>query len=530
MKVMTVPRLELQAALLADRLKNEFIQALTVVVNQVFMWTDSTTVLQWINSNEKQPIFVANRVREILEYTSVDQWDHVATKDNTADAGTRWMSAEVFQLSGCVKGIHFLTNSRFAFVPNKDVINNIKLGVNQAINIEETVSLATPFNKQTTAVPQKFSFDKFSSYQKYSRIAAYVLQPLPKHAGYRNLDGSITDPTELDEVERHLQNLVQGESFETKRKDLLENKCVKRSSRIAPHSQFFSPNGLIRSSGRIKWLVEVGFNVKYPIILDARHPFVKLFLEHTHVKRYHQGVECLRSIVQERYTVLKLRSSLRSIKAHWLRCREFQAVTMQPIMSDLHKERLPYQSPPFTNTGVDYFGLFYVSVHRTTEKKWGFLFICLTTRAIHVEIVTSMDTSSCVMDTVMGVERFVSRRGTPSMIWSDNDTNFIGAEKELRETVEKWNNVNSAAELAHKGVKWRFKSPSAPHQGGIWERLVRSFKRVLYTILVTHRLTDVLLHITFCLVEHALKSRPLTPVSADRCDLNALTPNHFLLG
>ena len=191
-----------------------------------------------------------------------------------------------------------------------------------------------------------------------------------------------------------------------KKKDLRDKKFVKRSSRIAPHSPFISPNELIRSSCRIRRLIEVGFNVKYPIILDARHPFVKLFLEHTHVKHCHQGVEYLRSILQEHYTILKLRSSLRSIKAHCLRCREFQAVTMQPIMSDLPKERLAYRSPPFTNTGVDYFGPFYVTVRRTTEKRWGFLFTCLTTRAVHVEIVTSMDTSSCVM----GVERFVSRR------------------------------------------------------------------------------------------------------------------------
>ena len=230
--------------------------------------------------------------------------------------------------------------------------------------------------------------------------------------------------------------------------------------------------------------------------------------------------------MQEHYTVLKLRSSLRSIKAHCLRCREFQAVTMQPIMSDLPKERLAYQSPPFANTGVDYFGPFYVTVRRTTEKRWGFLFTCLTTRAVHVEIVTSMDTSSCVM----GVERFVSSRGTPAMIWSDNGTNFIGAEKELRESIEKWNVVNIATELAHKCIKWRFNPPSAPHQVGVWERLVRSFKRVLYTILGTRRLTDEVLHTTFCLVENALYSRPLTPVSADPCDLNALTPNHFLLG
>ena len=107
------------------------------------MWRDSTTVLQWINSNEKQPIFVANRVCEILQYTSVVQWNQVATKDNPAYAGTPGMSAEALQLNSCVKGPDFLTNSRFPFVPNKKVINNIKLGVNQAVTIEDTISLAT---------------------------------------------------------------------------------------------------------------------------------------------------------------------------------------------------------------------------------------------------------------------------------------------------------------------------------------------------------------------------------------------------
>ena len=130
----------------------------------------------------------------------------------------------------------------------------------------------------------------------------------------------------------------------------------------------------------------------------------------------------------------------------------------------------------------------------------------------------------------MGFERFVSRRGTPAMIWSDNGTNFIGAEKELRECVEKWNTLNIAAELANKGIKLRFNPPSAPHQSGIWERLVRSFKRVLYTIIGTRRLTDEVLNTNFCLVEYALNSRPLTPVSADPSDLGAITPNHFLLG
>ena len=129
----------------------------------------------------------------------------------------------------------------------------------------------------------------------------------------------------------------------------------------------------------------------------------------------------------------------------------------------------------------------------------------------------------------MGVERFVLRRHSLAPIWSDNGINFVGAEKELRENIEKWNAINIAVELAHKGIKWRFNPPSAPHQVGIWERPVRSFKRILYTILSTRRLTDEVLNTTFWLVGHALNARPLTPVSANPSDLGAITPNHFLL-
>ena len=135
-----------------------------------------------------------------------------------------------------------------------------------------------------------------------------------------------------------------------------------------------------------------------------------------------------------------------------------------------------------------------------------------------------MDTSSCVI----GVERFVSRRCTPTIIWSDNGANLVGAEKELRENIEKWNAIIIAVKLAHKDIKWRCNPSSAPHQGGVWERLVRSFKRIHYTILGTRRLTDEVLN-TFCFVEHGLNPRPFTPVSTHPSDLGALTSNHFLL-
>ena len=129
----------------------------------------------------------------------------------------------------------------------------------------------------------------------------------------------------------------------------------------------------------------------------------------------------------------------------------------------------------------------------------------------------------------MGVERFIARRGTPKTILSDNGTNFVGAQKELLSCVQNWNKVAPAV-FVHKGVKWKFNPPSAPHHGGAWERLVRSVKRVLYDILGSRRLTEEVLGTTLCLVEQLLNARPITPVSSDPHDLEALTPNHFILG
>ena len=129
MKVMKIPKLELQAALMAARLKQDICRALTVHVNKVSMWNDSTTVLQWLHSTSKQRIFIANRVCEILEHNSVDEWNDVASSDNTADAGTRGMTAEVLQSSSWVRGPDFLINKEFPFEPSIEVFKTIKLGI-----------------------------------------------------------------------------------------------------------------------------------------------------------------------------------------------------------------------------------------------------------------------------------------------------------------------------------------------------------------------------------------------------------------
>ena len=127
MKALSIPKLELQAALLATRLKEDVFKALTIPVSNTFMWTDIATVLQWLNSGSKQPTFVANRIGEIVESTTVDQWFHVLSGDNPAETGTRGSSAESLKTSSWVNGPNLLKSGEWPFEPSIEVLQKIRL-------------------------------------------------------------------------------------------------------------------------------------------------------------------------------------------------------------------------------------------------------------------------------------------------------------------------------------------------------------------------------------------------------------------
>ena len=520
MKPLSIPKLELQASLLAARMKDEICKALEISVDRTFLWTDSTTVIQWLHSSEKQSTFVANRVSEVLELTTVDQWNHVGTADNPADVGTRGLPAEALVNSCWLRGPPFLFTSEWTFQPKTDVQSVLKG------SLRGTVPDCVSYISKSEVSPMKvFPWRNFSSYCKVLRIMAYLMRVHHRHKKFRTNDRSLQDPLELDIAEDKVQYLAQSESFPGIRKLLLQGKSCSRSSSLLPYSPLVGQGGLLRSTGRTQRLMGVAFDMKHPILLDARHPVVNLFLWQLHNVNHHQSVDYLRAVVQQKYAILKLRTVLRSIHSKCVFCRKRRAQTVTPLMSDLPTERLSHQSPVFWNTGFDYFGPFHVSIRRSTEKRWCFLFTCLTTRAIHIEIVPSMDSSSCMM----GIERFIARRGKPAIFWSDNGTNFVGAEKDIVSAVTTWN-LNAPSLFVQKGIKWKFNPPASPHHGGSWERLVRSCKQVFYAILGNQRLTDEVLNTTFALVEKSLNARPLTPVSSDPNELNALTPDHFLLG
>ena len=307
-------------------------------------------------------------------------------------------------------------------------------------------------------------------------------------------------------------------------KSLKAEKEILKHSKILQFSPFIDQQGLIRAQGRIG-KSQLNFETKHPILLHGKHHVVELFLRNEHKNSHHEGTEHVRNIVQQKFWILGIRNALRSIKNNCIRCRKGRVQTKAPVITDLPEERL-VASTVFSNVGVDYFGPFTVKIGRRNEKRWCCLFTCLTVRAVHIEIVPKLGTDSCLN----AIMRFIARIGKPVKMISDNGTNFVGAERELAEYIAAWNKVRIEEHLIQQGIRWKFNPPAAPHFGGVWERLVRSCKKAMYAVLGNRSVTEDVLSTTMCLVEQTLNARPQTQVSSDATDLEAITPNHFLLG
>ena len=190
-------------------------------------------------------------------------------------------------------------------------------------------------------------------------------------------------------------------------------------------------------------------------------------------------------------------------------------------MADLPEHRVTPDKSPFTFVGVDYFGPFVVK----RVKRYGVLFTCLAVRAVHLEIAHSLDTSSFLH----ALRRFIARRGQPDVIRSDNGTNFVSGEKEIRRAIENWNQDKICDFLTQRRIKWIFNPPMGSHYGGVWEMCIRTVRKILSALLKQQTVDDECLHTFMCEVESIMNSRPLTKVSDDPNDLEALTPNHLLL-
>ena len=310
-----------------------------------------------------------------------------------------------------------------------------------------------------------------------------------------------------------IARIVQGSAYAQEIKDLKSNGAIKISSKIAALNPGLDAQGKLRVNGRGQRRVSEP-TMGQKIILPRNHAVAERIVRHVHHFIGHLGRKHVIAKLREDFWIPQIRVLVRSVLNRCVRCKKVLAKPMSQQMAPLPEARLMAYEPPFSYTGMDLFGPLHVKHGRGITKRWCCLFTCLTTCCVHLEVVSSMDTD----DFVMCLRRFINRRGEVKEIRGDNGSNFVGAQRELKES-----------ELIQRGCKWIFQPPTASSMSGVWERLVRSAKTVLKAILGARVVTDVVLQTLLTEVERVLNGRALTANSDDPSDFELLTPGHFLM-
>ena len=264
--------------------------------------------------------------------------------------------------------------------------------------------------------------------------------------------------------------------------------------------------------------------MKHPIVLPTKHHVTDMIIRHYH-QIGHVGSSQVLAAIRRKFWILKGGSAVRRVVSKCIKCRRWNSKPEAQIMAPLPMARVTPGDAPFTAVGIDYFGPMPVKLKRSRVKRYGCIFTCLTMRAVHIEVSQDLTTDSFLM----AFSRFVSRRGAPTEVYSDNGTNFKGAECELKKALKMWNQSRITESLRKRSIQWYFNPPQASHQGGVWERMIRSVRKILRALLGNQIVNDETLLTVMAEVEKILNDRPLTRLSEDPNDLEPLTPNHLLL-
>ena len=507
-------------------------KTLNVDVKDVIGWSDSTIVLcQLNNSPARYKTFVANRIAAATSVLPPSAWNHVPTADNPADCGSRGVSAE--ELRGHSlwwSGPPWLKMEPIAVPrqPQKSDLDSLKdHGAKPAACLVVSSNPTTWFEH------------KFLSYWKLLYVTARLKRSIFNFsASCRGHPQNKDNRLSLDELraaELFLIQSSQRRAFPAEFKQLtaIPPKTLSSSSKLLHLRPVLGQDGLLHIGGRLSQ-APIPIEQKHPIILSAHDVFVKLLFKYDHVLLSHCGPTLLISHEGRDHFVIGARRLARTVCRQCITCRKVAATAQTQQMGQLPAARVQPASPFFT-TGIDYAGPFILKRGYTRKpqlvKAWLAVFVCFTTKAVHLEVVSDM-TNEAFLATL---KRFVSRRGLPQAIHADNGSNFIGAKNDLKalyvflQDTYKEDVIHTYLQK-HK-VEWHCIPERAPHFGGLWEAAVKSAKHHLKRVLGEQQLNFEEMSTVAAQVEACLNSRPLGAYYCHSPDgVVPLTPGHFLVG
>ncbi|XP_071825532.1 uncharacterized protein [Apostichopus japonicus] len=547
LKQITIPRLELTAATVSVRLFKSLERDLHIKLDSVTFWTDSTSVIRYVsNSSARYHTFVANRVAIITDTSQPSQWSYVESSENPADDASRGLYADdLIRCHRWILGPDFLWLHENEWPLRQKFERDISL---KDPEVKKTATVAaTSTNVAQNTMNELIS--KYSSWFKLKCHIAWMLKLMSVLKQLSDLRKSLKgqEPMEIDEKMRHARQrrykmnlsvsdleeaevsvvkFVQNQAFPDEIASLRDNSkggSVKKRSPIYKLDPRYK-DGVLRVGGRLSRSAMPECE-KHQYILPKKSIVSEMIMREIHTQLYHGGRAMTLSHLRRKYWVVSAHALVRKCINQCVTCRRLRAKAGEQKMADLPTSRITPDEPPFTRVGVDFFGPFNVKQGRSLVKRYGVVFTCFAIRAVHLEVAHALDTDSCIN----ALRRFIARRGQVGEIWSDNGTNLVATDRELKRSIQEWNDSKIRSEMLQVNVDWKYSPPTGSHYGGVWERQIRTVRQILNVLLRSQTLSDESLQTFLCEVEATINSRPLTTVSLDLNDVEPLTPNHLLL-
>ncbi|XP_062819808.1 uncharacterized protein LOC134294043 [Anolis carolinensis] len=362
-------------------------------------------------------------------------------------------------------------------------------------------------------------FERFSEWHSLLRAVARLIHRLACK------DSEPLQVQDMIKAKSVIFKSVQRSAFKQEIARLEQGLNIPNQSLLNELNPFLDKEGILRVGGRLA-KAKLKACIKNPIIIPPNSHTALLLVRHHHERIHHQGRTLTEAALRnEGLWVVNAKRLVNSCIFKCVKCRRLRRNCQSQLMAELPQDRT-LTDPPFSHVGIDVFGPWEVVTRKTrggvvNNKRWAVLFTCLVIRAVHIEVIEGMDTSSFLN----ALKRFIALRGPIKSIRSDCGTNFVGATKELN-CVSRFGRDPKVQNFTNtEQIMWTFNVPHASHMGGVWERMIGISRKILNAMFLSHRsLTHDVLVTLMAEVTAIINNRPLVPLTSDPENLQPLTP------